>query len=222
MKSRKQTGFVATAVLAVVAGLWMIGCANPQPAKPAGGAAAAPPGAAAAKAGGTNAFDQGVWEIIKVGDALSITFSDVSPLPLPFQDTVRGDGTIRLLMDKEFRAVGKRRGDLEREIHSFYVPDYYKHLTVTIAFKNQFYSVGGEVRSPNRFEFLGLTTVTRAIQSAGDFTDFARRRKVNLCHLDGSVEIVDCLEVLKNPSMDPQVRPGDTIKVIRRLWPWEQ
>ena len=101
-------------------------------------------------------------------------------------------------------------------------PGYFKFLTVTVVPKDQFYFVGGEVRSPNRFQYVGTTTVTRAIQSAGDFTDFARKTKVELIRVDGRIETVDCVKAWKNPSLDLQVFPGDTIKVPRRHMPWEK
>ena len=202
----------------MLAGVWLAGC---HTAKPQFGEVPGTTGAGKAVAA-NRVTEVKTFEDIKVVDALTIVFSDINPQPQPFVDTVRADGTIKLLMDHAFTAVGKKRGDLEKEIHDFYVPSYYKYMTVTISFKDQFYSVGGEVRAPSRFPYLGLTTVTRAIQSAGDFTDFARRRTVKLFRVDGKIENVDCLEALKKPSLDLQVYPGDLIKVERRKWPWQE
>ena len=54
--------------------------------------------------GGTNG---GSAELIHVGDALVIVFSDLpQPMP-PFEVPVRDDGTITLLLNKTFQAAGK-------------------------------------------------------------------------------------------------------------------
>jgi polysaccharide export outer membrane protein len=205
----------------VLTGLWLAGCRAPSsqfgdaPGSPSAGASTTTNSPSGVKSGPIGP------EIIKVGDSLTVVFSDFRPEPQSIIDTVKGDGTITLLLDQQFHADGKTRGELEREIRANYVPKFFKYLTVTIVPKVQFYFVGGEVRSPNRYQYLGTTSVTRAIQSAGDFTDFARRRTVKLYRVDGRIETVDCLQALKNPNLDLQVFPGDTIKVPRRHWPWQ-
>jgi protein involved in polysaccharide export with SLBB domain len=72
------------------------------------------------------------------------------------------------------------------------------------------------VRQSGRQEYLGPTTVLKAIASAGDFTDFASRRKVRLNRKDGSWQIVDCVKAAQNPSLDLPVFPGDKIDVPQR------
>jgi protein involved in polysaccharide export with SLBB domain len=58
----------------------------------------------------------------------------------------------------------------------------------------------------------------KVIASAGGFTDFANKKKVKLTRVDGRTQIVNCPKALDNPSLDPEVYPGDTIHVPRRLW----
>jgi protein involved in polysaccharide export with SLBB domain len=77
--------------------------------------------------------------------------------------------------------------------------------------------VGGEVNKPGVFQYLGETTVTKAIQSAGDFTNFANRGKVWLIRASGERIKVNCNKALENPSLDLPVYPGDQIQVVRRL-----
>ncbi len=60
--------------------------------------------------------------------------------------------------------------------------------------------------------------VTQAIQSAGDFTDFADQREVRVIRANGRVEIVDCKAALEDPSKDLPVYPGDNIVVERRIF----
>jgi hypothetical protein len=71
-------------------------------------------------------------EVLRVGDSLTITFTD-TPVTIPnFDEKIREDGTITLTLNKTFKADGKSRGDLEKEIRACYVPDYYKYMTVTV------------------------------------------------------------------------------------------
>jgi protein involved in polysaccharide export with SLBB domain len=156
-------------------------------------------------------------EQIKEGDVLTISMSDIPNPPPAYEVKVREDGTITLLLNQSFRAAGKTVGPLEREIHERYVPKYYTQCTISIRFQNGYYFVNGEVKSPNRYPYLGKTTVLRAISSAGDFTDWANKRKVRLTRNDNTSLNVDCIKALSDPSLDLEVYPGDKIHVPRRV-----
>lgn len=152
------------------------------------------------------------------GFAIRVTFSDM-PIPLaPMDVTVREDGKITLLQNHDFVAEGKTRGALAQEIHAFYVPNYYPTMTVSVDFQRegQFYYVGGEVKQPNRFIYLGPIHLLAAIRSAGDFSDFANKRAVLLVRSDGRKVTINCNKALQDPTLDPEVFPGDNIHVPRR------
>ena len=159
-------------------------------------------------------------EVLRVGDSLTITFTD-TPVPIPnFDEKIREDGTITLTLNKTFTAAGKSRGDLEKEIRACYVPNYYKYMTVTVKQQEatRWYYVGGEVKVPARQMYAGRITVLKAIASVGGFTDFAKKKKVKLTRVDGRTQTVNCNKALENPSLDPEIYPGDTVHVPRRLW----
>jgi protein involved in polysaccharide export with SLBB domain len=157
-------------------------------------------------------------EVMQPGQTILVTFSDLTEHQNPMEQVIREDGTITLPYSKTFHAAGKTRAQLEKEIHDAYVPNIYVRLTVTIAHSQQtrFYYVGGEVKSPGRQIWISPITVTRAIQSASDFTDFANKKKVRLTRSDGRTQIVNCLKALEHPEVDPQVYPGDKISVPRK------
>jgi polysaccharide biosynthesis/export protein VpsN len=155
----------------------------------------------------------------RVGDTVTITFSGLDPsnqLP-PHEERIKDDGTITLYLINSVVAAGKTSGELQREIQEKY-RKYYPNLVVTVKVPDLFFSVGGEVRNPNKQPWTGEVTVTRAIQASGDFTDFANKKKVLLTRVDGTVIKVNCIEALENPQLDPKVMPGDKITVPRKWY----
>ena len=170
----------------------------------------------------TNAGHQGLAAVTQRGDRFQITdqvtvkFSGtVDPIP-PHEERIKDDGTITLSLIGAVKAAGKTPGDLQKEIHDLYVPDYYKRLTITVTGEQRVYSVGGQVKAPGRQVYISATTVTKAIQSAGDFTDFAARRRVVLTRATGERLIIDCRKAAKDPALDLPVYPGDKIEVDQR------
>jgi protein involved in polysaccharide export with SLBB domain len=180
--------------------LWC-GCATSKP--PGGGRAAAKP----------CSLDE-----LRPGDMVTITFSDLPAMATPPEQKVRvkEDGTLSLPLNQSVTAATKSIAVVEKEIVALYVPKFYRQLSVTVKTDDRWYSVGGEVKSPGRQVYLGPTTVLRAIQGAGDFTDFAKRSGVRIHRADGRLEIIDCKKAIKNPKFDVPICPGDAINVPRR------
>ena len=154
-----------------------------------------------------------------ISDLVRVTFSGVTDPIAPHEERIKDDGTVTLPLIGAIKADGKTPGELQEIITKAYVPKYYLRLTVTVASDRRVYYVGGQVRSPGRQEYLGTTTVTKAIQSAGDFTDFANRKNVLLTRVDGKTLTVNCIKAARNPALDPPVYPGDKIVVeLRGFW----
>ncbi len=155
---------------------------------------------------------------IRPGDSLSISFLDIPEQVSDKEFQVRGDGTINMPLIGSVKVLGKKFGDLERELQGMYVPKYYTRLTVVIKPRERFYSVGGEVKAPGRQVYIGETTILRAIVTAGDFNEFANKRKVQIIRANGEQEIVDCKKARENPKkFDRPICPGDAIFVPRSL-----
>ncbi len=158
--------------------------------------------------------------LLRAGDPLTIMFLDAPIIIPPFDDRIREDGTIALILNETFIATNKTRSQLEREIHDRYVPAKYRQLTVVVKPQEmtRFYYVGGEVKQPGRQVYISPITLTRAIQTAGDFTDFAKKTKVRLTRTDGRTMVINWKKVLKDPALDPEIYPGDKIHVPRRIF----
>lgn len=158
-------------------------------------------------------------DIVRVGDKIEISFSDIPEYYPTMTQRVREDGSITLPLGVRVEAASKKAAELQDAIQQAYVPKYFKRLTVAVKLEERMFYVGGQVRSPNRYVFLGEMTVLGAIKVAGDFTEFAKRTAVKVTRADGTEIKVDCKKALKNSRYDLPVYPGDKIDVPRRvLW----
>ena len=213
-----------------LAALCLVGCqSGPQyaevPGLPHSGTGSAtvpvattsPPAAASPQAPPPPGTTVGI-DIMHRGDLITVSFSDLPYIQPPLDRRIAEDGTINLIENETFIAAGKTPGQLEKEIRERYVPSKFLKLTVSVTPQRdtQFYYVGGEVKSPGRQIYISRIKVLGAIKSAGDFTDFARKTKVQLTRTDGRTFIINCKDALKNPTLDLEVFPGDNINVPRK------
>ena len=150
----------------------------------------------------------------RVGETVIVTFSG-TPVDIPMhQEPIKEDGTITLPLIGPIVAAGKTAGELQNDIYTNYVPKYYVRLTVTVSSGDRVYYVGGEVNHAGVFQYLGETTVTKAIQAASGMTQFANHSKVWLIHASNGQRVrVNYDKALQDPSQDPPVFPNDQITV---------
>ena len=156
---------------------------------------------------------------LHVGDTVTITLGDLPTDIPPMEKPINEDGTINLPYIGSVKAAGKTPGQLEDIIHNLYVPKYYTHLNVTVQTSNdRVYYVRGEVNHPGRMIYTGDITVSKAITSAGDVTDFANLSKVWLTRANGKRYKLNLNKILDGEAPDPPVFPGDQIEVTRRVF----
>ena len=153
-----------------------------------------------------------------IGDTVNVTLSGPLEVIPVHQEPIKEDGTITMPSIGHVQAAGKTAGELQNEIYNLYVPKYYRHLTVTVNTGDRVYYVTGEVKAPGRQLYAGQMTVTKAITTAGDFTDFANHKKVWLIRANGQRIKVNCDKAIQDSSQDPLVYPNDQIQVPRRIW----
>ncbi len=208
---RMMKNSVVWSCLFCLALMW-VGCVNdgpPTPTLPGPGTTT----------GTNNIVTAPSSDLLEPGNTITVSFSGLSSVPIPYTCRIREDGTISPpYLDKQIRAAGKTIGTLEQELEKEYVPKIYRTINVTIRTADRFYFVGGEVRQPSRQPYVGRITVTQAIQSAGDFTDFADQRKVRVIRANNKVQIVDCKAALEDPTKDALIYPGDRIVVDSKLF----
>jgi polysaccharide biosynthesis/export protein VpsN len=156
---------------------------------------------------------------IRIGDTLTVSLLDI---PEPIKDlevVVRNDGMVSLPYNLSIKAADKKFGAFEREVQAAYLTNQiFRQVTVVVKPGLRFYSVGGEVKQAGPLHYIGQTTVLRAIVAAGDFTEFANRRKVEIIRANGEREIMNCNKARDNPKkFDRPICPGDAIFVPRSL-----
>ena len=169
-----------------------------------------PPSAAAA--------GQGSPDTLRAGDRISISFSG---LPLPIErhsEQIREDGHINPpFLGRAIKAAGKSIGQLQDELQKLYVPDYFKSATITVIRQDSYYFVGGEVKASGQKPYLSEMTVTKAIQAAGDFTEFAKKTNIQVIRANGRKEKpINYNKAINDPKLDLPIFPGDQIIVHKR------
>ena len=156
-------------------------------------------------------------QIISAGDIITFDFNDPTQLQasIVVDSVVNQDGTITLLSNRVFMAAGKTIGKLDREVRAYYGPKFFASPSCERAS----YAVGGEVKSPNSYRYVGRTTVSMAIESAGGFTESAKRTNVQL-NRSGHTYIINTVKAQKDPKLDMVVIPDDEIVVPHSFWRW--
>lgn len=192
---------VMTALLLVVAS----GCSSP------GGPVATPP----IKGGNAEVSS---YDLLQVGDQVSIILQDIPSPPQPYEQKINEDGFITLQFNVRIHAAGKTVSELQDAIIEAYVPEYYHRMSVNIQTELQYFTVMGDVRAPGRQSHIGKPTLLTAIAGAGGFTDFANRKKVFVTRgSNGEIIEVDCTEAARKPTLDVPIYAGDRIEVKRRI-----
>ena len=157
---------------------------------------------------------------LRSGDELSIRI-DAGPSQQaggPASDViVDEDGEISMPLVGRIKAGGLTSSELAEHIEANYVPRYYVRCTATVIIAQRFFYVGGEVHNPSRFLWSEDITLLKAINTAGGFSDYANRRKVQLIRGKEQQEF-DCEELQRNPSKDVHIHPGDTITIPRSIF----
>jgi polysaccharide biosynthesis/export protein len=136
--------------------------------------------------------------------------------------SVQPDGFISLLDVGDIHVLGLTLEEVREEIlerYSTFLRD--PILTVKLVnFAKPYFVVGGEVKTPGRFDFLGQPTASEAIAVAGGFTVGARSTDVYIARRVSKdrVEMKRVnVKMAQNgqPEEDVQLAPGDAIFVPR-------
>jgi polysaccharide biosynthesis/export protein len=194
------------------------GCASHGPAS----TSASDPAPAPAAANQTKSDDteSHVFDPLMKGDRIEIDFTGTPSAVSPSVQNIQQDGTISLANIGSLPAAGLTPGQLEEEITTNLVPAIYIHIHVNVTALQRYFYVGGQIKSSSsggRQTYTSAITLTRAIQAAGDFNEYADQKHVRLTRVrTGKTIVVDCKAILRHGAPDPAVAPGDQIWVPMR------
>ena len=218
MHINKYSGRYVLGVVLLLTGVVLLGCGSGSDHfafDPLNAGGHASMGGTADPGSGQPADAKGV--ILNVGEPITVMFSDVVTPILPIDQMIKDDGTITLIHNQKFQAAGKTVGELEADIHERYVPRYYVNLTANVKTENRFYTVGGEVKNPNRQAYVSRMNLTGAIDTAGGFTDFANKKKILVTRSNGKHFTANYNKALEDPQENVEIYPGDSIVVKKRI-----
>jgi polysaccharide export outer membrane protein len=151
---------------------------------------------------------------MRPGDSLTVTLQGI---PDPSTNAVQIDdrGTITLPYIGVVDTSGLSRSSLAQRIRETYLAKkIYRTVDVSVSVTERYVYVGGEVSHPGRIVWTPDLTVSKAIQSAGGFTLYAKENKVSLTR-DQKAYDVNITLAQKNPAMDIHLMPGDSVQVPR-------
>jgi protein involved in polysaccharide export with SLBB domain len=127
-----------------------------------------------------------------------------------------GEGSVNLPHIGRVKIAGLTSGAAESAIENAYKSRAIytnTNVAITMQAQSRFVNVGGEVKTPQRVPYTTDLTILSSINAAGGFSPLANERKVRLLR-GNQVMVVDVNKIRANPSLDPQVQPGDRIEVL--------
>ena len=153
----------------------------------------------------------------EVGDIISIN-ARPDPEDITASDyEVADDGTIKLIHIGRIDVEGLTKTEIEDKIESEY-EDIYSAISITVTIL-RFYYVSGEVQKAGRYQLVRRTGLIEAIDTAGGFTDFAKRTKVLIIRKkpDGKLKTikVNCRDIQVGKRADVILKPDDRIFIDR-------
>lgn len=155
---------------------------------------------------------------LRNGDQLTVRL-DVggSQPPQSIDVVIDENGEIALPLVGRIKAAGLTPAGLGEHVQASYVPRFYVRCTATVLATIRFFYIGGEVRSPGRFNWTEDITLLKAINTAGGFTDFSNRRKVEVTR--GKIkQVFNAEDIRQNPEKDITIQPGDSLYVPRSIF----
>jgi polysaccharide export outer membrane protein len=132
------------------------------------------------------------------------------------QYTVNQDGTVHVPLLGEMKAAGMTASQLERSIQSKLVADkVFTHPTVLISVPQTgpFVSISGGVSHPGRLPWSPDLTLAAGIANCIGLDGFHDPIRIRLIRKRKLVGVYSFLEILRDPSKDAKLLPGDQVIV---------
>jgi polysaccharide export outer membrane protein len=153
---------------------------------------------------------------LRSGDSIEVFLRGI-PEEIHVQDVVDHGGFLNLPYVGRIKIAGKTSSEVELDIEDAYIDgEIFNHVSVIVVTPQDEFFVRGEVERPGKFPITGETTLSQAVATAGDFTDYSNRRDI-IIRRKGRSYKYDMNKIDKGEQNDPYIMPGDIIVVGRRL-----
>lgn len=152
--------------------------------------------------------------VLRAGDGLNVSLQGI---PDPSANDVQIDdlGFISLPYIGRIEAAGLTTSEVGDKIRDTYISKkIYKKVNVSVYVTDRYIYVGGEVAAPGRVIWTPDLTLTKAIQSAGGFSLYAKENAIQLTR-EQRTYTLSVYIAQSNPNEDPKLYPGDSINVPR-------
>lgn len=151
---------------------------------------------------------------LRPGDTMVVSLLGI-PEPVNASVQIDEQGFIRLQYIGAVTAAGLTTGELSQSIRDAYISKkYFTAIDVSVNVTERYIYIGGEVQRPGRIVWSPDLTLSKAVQSAGGFTLYAKESRVTLTR-DRQAHDFDVKLAQKQPEQDPLLFPGDSIQVPR-------
>lgn len=151
---------------------------------------------------------------LRSGDTMVVSLLGI-PEPINSNVQIDEQGLIRLPYIGAVQAGGLTTAELSQSIRDTYITrKYYTTIDVAVTVTERYVYIGGEVQRPGRIVWSPDLTLSKAVQSAGGFTLYAKETRVTLTR-DRAAHDFDVRLAQRRPEQDPLLFPGDSIQVPR-------
>ena len=151
---------------------------------------------------------------LRPGDSLTIAIIGV-PDPTTNNVQIDDQGIVSLPYIGTVKASGETAAGLTQLIREAYVTKkIYTSVDISVSVTERYVYVGGAVEKPGRIVWTPDLTASKAIESAGGFTLYAKQDKVGVVR-NQILYGIDIKLAQKSPFEDPRLEPGDSIQVSR-------
>lgn len=160
---------------------------------------------------------------INPSDTLELTFAQAPEFNQTV--TVQPDGYITLRVVGDLQAGGQTLPELTESIKTAY-SKIMQDPEVTVdpkEFEKPFFTVGGQVGKPGKFDWYADITLTQAIAIAGGFTDASKHSQVLLFRRVSDewseARIINVKKMVSARDLreDPELKPGDMLFVPKNM-----
>ncbi|HET9741795.1 MAG TPA: polysaccharide biosynthesis/export family protein [Terriglobales bacterium] len=157
--------------------------------------------------------------LLRSGDVLDISF-ELSP-ELNQEISIQPDGFVTLREAGDLHASGESLPEFREAVKNAYGKSL-NHPIITVVlkdFEKPYFTAGGMIAHPGKYEMRGDITLVEALEQAGGFTEESKHSQVLLfrrvSHDWLQAKVIDVKKMLKDKSLaeDIHLQPGDLIFV---------